>query len=72
MCLATPVKIKKVNKMTATVDHAGKDFDVSLQLIPKAKVGDWILTHGEIAINIIPESEALDILNLIRKSNCSC
>jgi hydrogenase expression/formation protein HypC len=72
MCLATPVQIKEINKMTATVNHAGKDFEVSLQLIPKAKKGDWILTHGEMAINIIPESQALDILDLIRKSNCSC
>jgi len=72
MCLATPLKIKEVKNKIAIVDHEGKDFQVSLQLIPKAKKGDWILAHGEIGINIIPEAEAFDILKLIRKANCNC
>lgn len=69
MCLATPLQIKKIDQKIATVEHEGKDFKVSLQLIPKAKVGDWILAHGELAINILPESEALDILKLIQKAS---
>ena len=69
MCLATPLQIKKIKAGIATVEHDGKDFPVSLQLIPHAKVGDWVLAHGEIGINTIPESEALDILKLIRKAN---
>lgn len=68
MCLATPLQIKKINNNIAVVAHDGKDFDVSLQLIPKAKVGDWVLAHGEIGISVIPENEARDILKLIRKS----
>lgn len=51
------------------MEHGGKDFQVSLQLVPKAKVGDWLLAHGEIAINTIPEAEALDILKLVDKAN---
>lgn len=69
MCLATPLQIKKIKNGIATVEHDGKDFEVSLQLVPKAKEGDWILAHGEIAINTIPEHEALDILSLIQKAN---
>jgi hydrogenase expression/formation protein HypC len=69
MCLATPLQIKSITNNTATVEHDGKDFNVSLQLIPKAKVGDWILAHGEIGINIIPEADALDIIGLIKKSS---
>ena len=69
MCLATPLKIKSITKGIATVEHGGKDFPVSLQLIPKAKVGDWVLAHGEMGINTIPEHEALDILKLIQKAN---
>lgn len=69
MCLATPLQIKKIERTTAFVDHDGKAFPVSLQLIPNAKVGDWVLAHGEIGISILPESEAHDILNLIKKAN---
>ena len=69
MCLATPLQIKSVKKGIATVDHDGKDFPVSLQLIPDAKKGDWILAHGELGINTIPEKDALDIIRLIQKSS---
>jgi hydrogenase expression/formation protein HypC len=69
MCLATPLQIKSINKGIATVEHGGKNFPVSLQLIPDAKVGDWVLAHGEMGINTIPEHEALDILKLIKKAN---
>lgn len=65
MCLATPIQIKSINGLNAIVSHDGKDFPVSLQLVPKAKVGDWLLAHGEIAISILPENEALDILGLV-------
>lgn len=67
MCLATPLQIKSIKNNIATVKHDGKDFKVSLQLVTGAKVGDWLLAHGEIAINTIPEKEALDILQLIQK-----
>jgi hydrogenase expression/formation protein HypC len=69
MCLATPIQIKSIKNKIATVTHNGKKIDVSLQLVPKAKVGDWLLAHGDLAINTIPESEALDILKLIHSAN---
>lgn len=69
MCLATPLQIKKIEKGIATVSHGGKEYPVSLQLIPNAKVGDWVLTHGEIGISILSANEAENILKLIEKSN---
>lgn len=69
MCLATPLKIKSIKKNIAIVEHDGKDFPVSLGLIPQAKVGDWVLAHGEMGISILPEQDALDILRLIEKSS---
>lgn len=68
MCLATPIQIKEIREGFATVSHDGKDFQVSLQLTPKARVGDWLLAHGEIAISVLPENEALDILALIKQA----
>lgn len=72
MCLATPMKIKSVDGKSAVVEHDGKDFPVSLQLKPEAKVGDWVLAHGEIVINTIPEGEAKEILKMIQTSGGSC
>ncbi len=69
MCLATPIQIKSIKGQTAIVSHDGRDFNVSTQLTPQAKVGDWLLAHGDIAISILPEAEALKILALIREAN---
>lgn len=68
MCLATPIQIKDIKGKMATVSHGDEDFHVSIQLTPQAKVGDWLLAHGDLAISILPEKEALDILALIRES----
>lgn len=68
MCLATPLKITKIEKNTASVDHEGKTFEVSLMLVPTANVGDWVLAHGKMAISKIPEKDAHDILRLIKTS----
>ncbi len=72
MCVATPMKIKSVAGNKAIVDYDGKDFEVSLQLKPNAKPGDWVLAHGEIVINTIPKEEAQEILKLIEKTDCGC
>lgn len=68
MCLATPLQIKSIKNKVATVEHDGKDFPVRLQLIPEAKIGDWVLAHGDLGVNIVPEADAKDILGLIEKT----
>jgi len=71
MCLATPMELKKIKGEWGYVIHDGKEYKVSLSLIPKPKVGDWILAHGELGINKIPANEAKNILKLI-KDSCTC
>ncbi|EKD56686.1 MAG: hypothetical protein ACD_58C00120G0009 [uncultured bacterium] len=66
MCLATPVQIKlktKNEKLKVIVDG---DKEVDISLVPKAKKGDWLLCHGDLAINKIDESEAKTILGMIK------
>ena len=71
MCLATPMELKKIKGEWGFVYHDGKEYKVSLSLIAKPKVGDWILAHGELGINKVSKAEAKDILKLIKES-CSC
>lgn len=71
MCLATPMELKKIKGEWGYVVHDGHEHKVSLSLISKPKVGDWILAHGELGINKISKKDAKDILALI-KSSCSC
>ncbi len=62
MCLAIPGKIKKIfDDKTAEIEIGGIIKKASLDLIPKIKVGDYVLLHAGFAIEVIDQKEALEI-----------
>ncbi len=61
MCLATPVKIKKVLNNCAVLDDGRK---VNVSLVGHIREGDWLLCHADLAINKLEEKEAKEILEL--------
>ncbi len=67
MCLAIPALIKSIAGQLAVVDIEGVTREVSVQLTPEAKVGDYVLLHTGYAISILDESEAQETLKLLRQ-----
>ena len=67
MCLAIPALIKTVQGLQAVVDIDGVTREISLQLTPEAKVGDYVLLHTGYAISIIDAEEAEETLKLLRE-----
>ena len=67
MCLAIPALIKSINGEQAVADIEGVTRDISLQLTPGAKVGDYVLLHTGYAISIIDPAEAEETLKLLRE-----
>ena len=67
MCLAVPALIKSINGQQAMVDIEGVRREVSLQLTPEAKAGDYVLLHTGYAISIIDPAEAEETLKLLRQ-----
>ena len=67
MCLAIPALIKSINGQQAIADIEGVTRDISLQLTPEAKVGDYVLLHTGYAINIIDAAEADETLKLLKE-----
>ncbi len=65
MCLAIPALIKKIDGTQAIADIEGVTRDVSLELTPEAKVGDYVLLHTGYAISIIDPTEAAETLKLL-------
>jgi len=65
------MKLVRVDGENGFVEHAGKEYPVSLSLIDLPKVGDWLLAHGEIAVSRVPEQDALEIIELIGKSEAN-
>ena len=75
MCLATNVKIIKIKEDWATVEEGGRSYKVNISLVKDAKIGDYILAHGDLAVNKLPESDALEILKIIEEhphDHCHC
>jgi hydrogenase expression/formation protein HypC len=59
--------IKSIKGQQAVADIEGVTRDISIQLTPEAKVGDYVLLHTGYAINIIDADEAEETLKLLRE-----
>jgi hydrogenase expression/formation protein HypC len=67
MCLAIPALIKSIDGYQAQADIDGVTRQVSLQLTPEARVGDYVLLHTGYAISVIDAAEAAETLKLLRE-----
>ena len=68
MCLAIPAAVQSIEENgLATVDILGVTRDISLDLTPQAKVGDYVLVHAGFAIEVVDEQFAQETLDLIRE-----
>ena len=67
MCLAIPALVKSINGYMAEVDIEGITRQISVQLTPEVKVGDYELLHTGYAINVIDKVEAKETLELLRQ-----
>ncbi|MGI6216251.1 MAG: HypC/HybG/HupF family hydrogenase formation chaperone [Coriobacteriales bacterium] len=66
MCLAIPGKITQIDESRmAQVDIMGIQRSVSLSLLPKAKLGDYVLVHAGFGIEIVDEESARETLDLV-------
>jgi hydrogenase expression/formation protein HypC len=64
MCLAIPGKIKNIEMQygglvrMAKVQFGGIVKEASLEMLPHAKEGDYVLVHVGVAISVVNEEEA--------------
>jgi hydrogenase expression/formation protein HypC len=59
--------VKSVKGYQAEVNIEGISRQVSIQLTPEVKVGEYVLLHTGYAISVIDEDEAQETLKLLRK-----
>lgn len=66
MCLAIPARITEISSDNiANVDILGAQRCASLDLVPQAKVGDYVLVHAGFAIEVVDQQFAQETLDLI-------
>lgn len=75
MCLAVPGRIlallptgPRAVAPSATVDFAGASTEVSLALTPRAQVGDWVLVHAGMALQVVDAAEARETWAVLREA----
>lgn len=75
MCLSIPGKLIEITGQLDETFRTGKvSFDgvikeVSLTLVPEAKVNDYVLVHVGAAISTIDEEEAKKTFELLKQLN---
>ena len=67
MCLAIPGRILELDGAYARVDFGGVRRRIGTALTPDAAIGDYVLVHAGMAIQIVDVEEAERTLTLIRE-----
>ena len=66
MCLAIPAKVAALEEGNlGTVDILGVTREISVDLTPQAQVGDYVLVHAGLAIEVVDEQFALETIRLV-------
>ena len=72
MCVALPGRIVAVHERDglpmASVDVRGSAQEVCLLYVPEAEVGDWVLAHLGVALQLLDEERALADLALLEEA----
>lgn len=57
MCVAAPGKIIEINGNHAKIEYSSNITQANIGIV-NAKVGDWVLVHAGLVIQVLPEDEA--------------
>ena len=68
MCLGIPMKITKIEGQFAWVKTGGLTRQVNIEMVPKVRVGDYVVVHAGFAIEIIDQESAGQTLNLLKNT----
>jgi hydrogenase expression/formation protein HypC len=72
MCLAVPGKLLDITDSdplfrTGRVSFGGVIKSVSLACVPAARVGDYLLVHVGMALNVVDEKEAAEVFSYLKE-----
>ena len=65
MCLGIPLKIIEINAMEAIGEMNGIKQKVRIDLLPKVKLGDYVMVHAGFGIEIIDKVLAKDAMETL-------
>ncbi len=66
MCVASPGKIVEINGDTAVIDYNSNKVKVNKGIVD-CKIGDYVLVHAGLIIQVLPEDEAQNMIELFNE-----
>ena len=66
MCLAIPMKIKKINGEFAQVESGRLIRTINIQMMSNIKLGDYVIVHAGFAIEKLDPARAKETLEMIK------
>lgn len=66
MCVAAPGKIIEIDGNTVKIDYTSNITTVNKGIVD-CKVGDWVLVHAGLIIQVLPENEAEYMVELFNE-----
>ena len=66
MCVAAPGKVTEINGDTAVIDYNGNKVNANKGIVD-IKIGDYVLVHAGLIIQVLPEDEAKNMLELFEE-----
>ncbi|WP_026291309.1 HypC/HybG/HupF family hydrogenase formation chaperone [Coprothermobacter platensis] len=69
MCLGIPMQIKEINGNKALATFMNVEREIRIDVVPGVKVGDYVMIHAGMAIEIMEEEEAKETLEVWKELN---
>ena len=66
MCVAYPGRVVSISGTHGMVDFSGTQVPVNLAMVP-VKIGDYVLVHAGMAIQIVEKEEAKGWISLFKE-----
>lgn len=66
MCVAAPGKIIEINNDTAVINYNGNKTNANIGIVD-VKIGDYVLVHAGLIIQVLPEDEAKNMIELFEE-----
>lgn len=66
MCVAAPGKVIEIMGDTAVIDYNGNKVHANKGIV-EIKIGDYVLVHAGLIIQVLPEDEAKSMLELFEE-----
>lgn len=67
MCLAIPMRVKKIRENFAEVESGRLTRTINIQMLAHVKINDFVLVHAGFAIEVLDPKKARETLRIINE-----